>query len=104
MNINAYLVNTIVDEVEQYLTVSSVGAYEVLWISRTSAPESPDEHVHAHAVAALKELRRRGQEFVWLVWPNERPNIPVRDAPLDDPNILNDPVENVPYLAVKAPH
>lgn len=90
----------LVAEVEDLLSMSTVGLYEVRWILRGVAPHLGPGTVARTAAAAVVELKARGFEFGWFDWPSDEPRSLEGDPPIDDENSWAAPRRGQPYLAL----
>jgi|SRR5215510_16179678 len=92
-------VKTLVQEVDDYLDMSSVGLYEFMWILNGDKVEGSKDQHREYALTALRSLLEdnRGR-LVLLLWPSDEV---VAELERDiEPEDFNDPRADTPYVAI----
>jgi hypothetical protein len=99
--VNETAIQSLIDEVTEYLDAGRVGLYEFLWILRSDHPEVSEQDACAHARAALDRMKSAGLvRLVWERWGDASDERPADDVVVEDRH-FEDPTEQ-PYLAVIA--
>lgn len=90
----------LVAEVEQLLSVGSVGLYEFVWLLRSAVPEASDSERRDLAREAVRRLLEQGgNRLVFLEWPREAVTGEARFEELRD-SAWDDPTHGQPYIAI----
>lgn len=98
--IDSAVVNKIVQEASNLITVGGFGLHEFMWMLNGEYPDMPMSDKRATARAALRRLMDGGVvEIVLFEWPPRKTVGRLAVSDIEDSHFL-DPEESLPYAAL----